>query len=171
MPVGSPGVVWFEPGERVLHFEYHKDPAKTADTRDERGWASVGDIGYLDEDGYLYLTDRRDFMIVSGGVNIYPQEAENVLVTHPKVMDAAVFGVPDEEMGERVHAVVQPVDMADAGLPLERELSSSAARTSRTTSVPQSIDFDPALPRQPTGKLYKRLLRDRYWGEKHSRIV
>ena len=98
-PVGEPGVVWFEPGARTLMFEYHKDPEKTARTRDERGWASVGDIGYVDEDGYLYLTDRRDFMIVSGGVNIYPQEAENVLITHPRVMDAAVFGIPDAEMG------------------------------------------------------------------------
>src|SRR5260370_4605581 len=121
-PTGEAGVVWFEPSERAMQFEYHKDPGKTAETRDERGWATVGDIGYLDDDGYLYLTDRRDFMIVSGGVNIYPQEAENLLITHPKVMDAAVFGVPDTEMGERVHAVVQPATMDAAGPDLEREL-------------------------------------------------
>jgi long-chain acyl-CoA synthetase len=170
-PVGVPGVVWFEPGPRTLHFEYHKDPAKTARTRDERGWASVGDIGYLDEDGYLYLTDRRDFMIVSGGVNIYPQEAENLLVTHPKVLDAAVFGIPDDEMGERVHAVVQPVDFDAAGPDLERELLGFCRENLAHYKCPQAIDFDPELPRQPTGKLYKRLLRDRYWGAKQSRIV
>jgi len=170
-PTGVPGVVWFEPGERTLGFEYHKDPEKTARTRDARGWASVGDIGYLDEDGYLYLTDRRDFMIVSGGVNIYPQEAENVLITHPRVMDAAVFGIPDPEMGERVHAVVQPLDMRDAGPDLERELVAFCRANLAHYKCPQAIDFDAELPRQPTGKLYKRLLRDRYWGAKSSRIV
>jgi acyl-CoA synthetase (AMP-forming)/AMP-acid ligase II len=170
-PVGVPGVVWFEPGKRTLHFEYHKDPEKTARTRDERGWASVGDVGYLDADGYLYLTDRRDFMIVSGGVNIYPQEAENLLVTHPKVLDAAVFGIPDDEMGERVHAVVQPVELADAGPDLERELVGFCRQHLAHYKCPLAIDFDAALPRQPTGKLYKRLLRDRYWGAKQSRIV
>ena len=170
-PVGEPGVVWFEPGARTLMFEYHKDPEKTARTRDGRGWASVGDIGYLDEAGYLYLTDRRDFMIVSGGVNIYPQEAENVLVTHPKVMDAAVFGIPDAEMGQRVHAVVQPLDMRDAGPDLERELVAFCRDSLAHYKCPQAIDFDAELPRQPTGKLYKRLLRDRYWGDQTSRIV
>ncbi|HEV2309747.1 MAG TPA: AMP-binding protein [Acidimicrobiia bacterium] len=170
-PLGEPGVVWFEPGARTLMFEYHKDPEKTARTRDARGWASVGDIGYLDEDGYLYLTDRRDFMIVSGGVNIYPQEAENVLVTHPRVMDAAVFGIPDAEMGQRVHAVVQPIDMGDAGPDLERELVAFCRDQLAHYKCPQAIDFDAELPRQPTGKLYKRLLRDRYWGDQTSRIV
>jgi acyl-CoA synthetase (AMP-forming)/AMP-acid ligase II len=170
-PVGEPGVVWFEPGSRTLMFEYHKDPGKTARTRDARGWASVGDIGYLDEDGYLYLTDRRDFMIVSGGVNIYPQEAENLLVTHPKVMDAAVFGIPDAEMGQRVHGVVQPVDMRDAGPDLERELVAFCRANLAHYKCPHAIDFDAELPRQPTGKLYKRLLRDRYWGDQTSRIV
>ena len=171
MPVGEPGVVWFEPGERAMDFEYHKDPAKTAGTRDEHGWSSVGDIGYLDADGYLYLTDRRDFMIVSGGVNIYPQEAENLLITHPKVMDAAVFGIPDAEMGERVHGVVQPLDMDDAGPELERELLGFCREHLAHYKCPKAVDFDPELPRQPTGKLYKRLLRDRYWGDKQSRIV
>ena len=171
LPVGEPGVVWFEPGERSMGFEYHKDAAKTASTRDEHGWSSVGDIGYLDADGYLYLTDRRDFMIVSGGVNIYPQESENLLITHPKVMDAAVFGIPDDEMGERVHGVVQPIDMADAGPDLERELLRFCREHLAHYKCPKAIDFDPELPRQPTGKLYNRLLRDRYWGDKQSRIV
>jgi long-chain acyl-CoA synthetase len=171
LPPGEPGVVWFEPGDRTLKFEYHKDPAKTASTRDGHGWASVGDIGYLDEDGYLYLTDRRDFMIVSGGVNIYPQEAENLLITHDKVMDAAVFGIPDPEMGERVHAVVEPIDMGGAGPDLERELIAFCRENLAHYKCPKSIDFDAALPRQPTGKLYKRLLRDRYWGDSTSRIV
>ncbi len=171
LPLGEPGVVWFEPGERTMDFEYHKDAEKTAGTRDEHGWASVGDIGYLDDEGYLYLTDRRDFMIVSGGVNIYPQEAENLLITHPRVMDAAVFGIPDAEMGQRVHAVAQPVDFADAGPELERELLAFCRDKLAHYKCPKAIDFDPELPRQPTGKLYKRLLRDRYWGDSQSRIV
>jgi len=171
LPVGESGVVWFAPSERSLSFEYHKDPAKTAQTRDERGWASVGDMGRVDEDGYLYLTDRRDFMIVSGGVNIYPQESENLLITHPKVLDAAVFGIPDPEMGERVHAVVQPVDMADAGPELEHELLTFCREHLAKYKCPKAVDFDAELPRQPTGKLYKRLLRDRYWGDQESRIV
>jgi long-chain acyl-CoA synthetase len=170
-PPGEPGVVYFEAGATSAEFEYHKDPGKTAATREEHGWASVGDMGYLDADGYLYLTDRRDFMIVSGGVNIYPQEAENLLVTHPKVMDAAVFGVPNEEMGEEVKAVVQPVDMADAGPELERELLAFCRDNLAHYKCPRSIDFEAELPRQPTGKLYKRLLRDRYWTGKQSRIV
>ena len=110
-------------GERALKFDYYKDPEKTKARRTTReGWSTVGDMGYVDDEGYLYLTDRRDFMIVSGGVNIYPQEAENLLITHPKVMDAAVFGVPNEEMGEEVKGVVQPIDLADAGPELEAEL-------------------------------------------------
>ncbi|GMU77374.1 MAG: acyl-CoA synthetase [Acidimicrobiia bacterium] len=171
VPTGETGVVWFEPGATTLRFEYYKDPEKTADAHDARGWNTVGDMGYVDEDGYLYLTDRRDFMIVSGGVNIYPQEAENLLVTHPKVMDAAVFGVPNEEMGEEVKAVVQPIDMADAGPELETELIAFCREHLAHYKCPVSIDFEAELPRQPTGKLYKRLLRDRYWGDRKSRIV
>jgi acyl-CoA synthetase (AMP-forming)/AMP-acid ligase II len=110
-------------------------------------------------------------MIVSGGVNIYPQEAENVLINHPKVFDVAVFGIPDTDMGEAVHAVVQPIDMADAGPDLERELMAYCREHLAHYKCPRSVDFDPELPRQPTGKLYKRLLRDRYWGNKTSRIV
>jgi acyl-CoA synthetase (AMP-forming)/AMP-acid ligase II len=110
-------------------------------------------------------------MIVSGGVNIYPQETENLLVTHTKVFDVAVFGIPDDEMGERVHAVVQPIDMNDAGPDLERELLAFCRDRLAAYKCPKRIDFDPDLPRQPTGKLYKRLIRDRYWGNKTSRIV
>ena len=118
-------------------FEYHKDEAKTKETFDAHGWASVGDMGYLDDDGYLYLTDRRTFMIVSGGVNIYPQEAENVLITHPKVFDVAVFGIPDPEMGEKVHAVVQPTVWDDAGPELERELLEHCRAQPRALQVPE----------------------------------
>ena len=171
LPVGQTGVVYFEAGPTAADFEYHKDPGKTAATREEHGWASVGDMGYLDDDGYLYLTDRRDFMIVSGGVNIYPQEAENLLVTHPKVYDVAVFGVPNEEMGEEVKAVVQPADMSTAGPELQRELLEFCRENLAHYKCPRTIDFEAELPRQPTGKLYKRLLRDRYWTGKESRIV
>jgi acyl-CoA synthetase (AMP-forming)/AMP-acid ligase II len=155
LPPGEVGTVFFErPGDRPgLQFEYHKDDTKTAEAH------------------YLFLTDRRTFMIVSGGVNIYPQEAENVLINHPKVLDVAVFGVPNEEMGEEVKAVVQPVDWNDAGPDLERELLAFCREHLAHYKCPRTVDFEEELPRQPTGKLYKRLLRDRYWGEKTSRIV
>jgi acyl-CoA synthetase (AMP-forming)/AMP-acid ligase II len=171
LPAGEIGTVYFEPTTDRPSFEYHKDDAKTRETFDERGWASVGDMGYLDEEGFLYLTDRRTFMIVSGGVNIYPQEAENVLITHPKVFDVAVFGIPDPDMGEKVHAVVQPTSWDDAGPQLEAELLEHCRTQLAHYKCPRAIDFDRELPRQPTGKLYKRLLRDRYWGNKTSRIV
>ena len=106
LPPGEIGTVWFSGG---YDFDYHNDPRKTAEAKDGRGYSTVGDVGYLDEEGYLYLTDRKAFMIISGGVNIYPQEAENVLINHPKVLDVGVIGVPDPEMGEAVKAVVQPV--------------------------------------------------------------
>jgi long-chain acyl-CoA synthetase len=168
---GEIGVVWFEPLAGRTGFEYHKDAEKTRDSMNERGWSTVGDMGYLDDEGYLYLTDRKTFMIVSGGVNIYPQEAENLLVDHPKVLDAAVFGVPNEEMGEEVKAVVQPVDWADVGPELERELLEYCRARLAHYKCPRTVDFERELPRQPTGKLYKRLLRDRYWGNHDSRIV
>ncbi|MBM3658218.1 MAG: AMP-binding protein [Actinobacteria bacterium] len=171
LPPGESGVVWFEGGERSMTFEYHKDPEKTKAAHSESGWTTVGDMGYLDDEGYLYLTDRRDFMIVSGGVNIYPQEAENLLITHPKVMDAAVFGVPNEEMGEEVKGVVQPIDWSTAGPELEAELVAFCRDNLAHYKCPVSIDFMEELPRQPTGKLYKRLIRDRYWGDRTSRIV
>ena len=119
LPPGQPGVVYFAGGRP---FEYHNDPGKTASIMNERGWRTLGDIGYLDADGYLYLTDRQAHMIISGGVNIYPQEAENVLAGHPAVADVAVIGVPDDEMGEAVKAVVQCADPGAAGPELAAEL-------------------------------------------------
>jgi acyl-CoA synthetase (AMP-forming)/AMP-acid ligase II len=171
LPPGEVGTVWFEPPPNRPGFEYHKDEAKTRDSFNDRGWATVGDMGYLDADGYLSLTDRRTFMVVSGGVNVYPQEAENVLIEHPRVYDVAVFGIPDAEMGERVHAVVQPVRFEDAGPDLERELLAYCRDHLAHYKCPKAIDFERELPREETGKLYKRLLRDRYWGGKQSRIV
>jgi fatty-acyl-CoA synthase len=135
----------------------------TGQATNDRVWATVGDVGYLDEDGYLYLTDRRTFMIISGGVNIYPQEAENILVTHPKVMDVAVIGVPNDDLGEEVKAIVQPVEWRDAGDELAEELLAYCRSRLAAYKCPRSIDFDPQLPRLDSGKLYKRLLRDRYW--------
>ena len=171
LPQGEAGVIWFEPTAASLTLEYYKDADKTESAHNREGWATVGDMGYVDEEGYLYLTDRRDFMIVSGGVNIYPQEAENLLITHPKVLDVAVFGVPNAEMGEEVKGVVQPVDMADAGPALEEELLEFCRTNLAHYKCPKTIDFDADLPRQPTGKLYKRLLRDRYWTGRETRIV
>ena len=172
LPPNEIGVVWFEPLAGRGGFEYHKDQEKTRDSFNDRGWSTVGDMGYLDADGYLYLTDRKTFMIVSGGVNIYPQEAENLLVDHEKVFDVAVFGVPNDEMGEEVKAVVQPVDWDATGPELERELLEYCRAHLAHYKCPRSIDFEPELPRQETGKLYKRLLRDRYWSEHGaSRIV
>jgi acyl-CoA synthetase (AMP-forming)/AMP-acid ligase II len=168
---GEVGTVWFEAPANRPGFEYHKDEQKTRDSFNQRGWSTVGDMGYLDDDGYLFLTDRRTFMIVSGGVNIYPQEAENVLINHPKVYDVAVFGIPDVEMGERVHGVVQPVSWSEQGPELERELLAYVQSQLAHYKCPKAIDFDRELPREQTGKLYKRLLRDRYWGNKTSRIV
>ncbi|HEY3832493.1 MAG TPA: AMP-binding protein [Acidimicrobiia bacterium] len=171
LPSGEVGTVWFEPASSRPAFAYHKDDAKTAEAINAKGWSTVGDMGYLDEEGYLYLTDRRTFMIVSGGVNIYPQEAENLLVTHPRVFDAAVFGIPDPDMGERVHAVVQPITWDEAGPELAAELMAFCRANLAHYKCPKAFDFDPELPRQATGKLYKRLIRDRYWGKSNSRIV
>jgi long-chain acyl-CoA synthetase len=166
---GTPGTVWFR---GATSFEYFKDPTKTAESRTPDGSAStVGDVGYLDSEGYLYLTDRKTHMIISGGVNIYPQETENLLITHPKVMDAAVIGVPDDDLGEAVKAVVQPAPGVDAGQPLEGELIAFCRQHLAHFKCPRTVDFVAELPRLPTGKLYKRLLRDRYWSEHATRIV
>jgi long-chain acyl-CoA synthetase len=168
-PTGTAGTVWFG---GATNFEYFNDPAKTAETRNAAGDASsVGDVGYLDEEGWLYLTDRKTYMIISGGVNIYPQETENLLITHPKVMDAAVIGVPDEDLGEVVKAVVQPVPGVEPTVDLERELIAFCRENLAHFKCPRSIDFEDELPRLPTGKLYKRLLRDRYWADRTTRIV
>jgi acyl-CoA synthetase (AMP-forming)/AMP-acid ligase II len=153
------GTVYFEGGPA---FEYHNDPAKTASAANVRGWTTLGDVGWLDEQGFLYLTDRKSFMIISGGVNIYPQEIENLLVTHPRVLDAAVIGAPDLEMGERVVAVIQPIDWADAHQRFAEELSAWLRPQLSGIKMPRRIDFVRELPRHPTGKLYKRLLKDAY---------
>ena len=167
-PPGEIGTIYFSDGPA---FEYFNDPERTAEAYDDRGRSTLGDIGYLDDDGYLYLTDRQSFMIVSGGVNVYPQEIENLLITHPKVADVAVIGVPSAEFGEEVKAVVQPLAMSDAGEALADDLAAFARRHLSAIKTPRSIDFIEALPRHPTGKLYKRLLKDRYWGNRDSRIV
>lgn len=167
LATGEDGTVYFADSAR---FEYHGDPEKTRSVQDPqgRGWTTLGDIGHLDADGFLYLTDRRSYMIISGGVNIYPQEAENLLALHPKVADVAVFGVPDEEMGEQVKAVVQPADPQEAGPALEAELIAHCRAHLAHYKCPKSVDFREELPRHPTGKLYKRLLRDEYWPARTS---
>jgi long-chain acyl-CoA synthetase len=166
---GGEGTVWFK-GD--ANFEYFNDPTKTAESRDRtRGLSTVGDVGRVDADGYLYLTDRKTHMIISGGVNIYPQETENLLATHPKVLDAAVIGVPNEDLGEEVKAVVQAAPGVAPGPELERELTAFCREHLAHFKCPRSVDFVGELPRLPTGKLYKRLLRDRYWGDHTSRIV
>ncbi|MFN4113244.1 MAG: acyl-CoA synthetase [Sphingomonadaceae bacterium] len=159
VPVGTDGLIYFE--NDILP-TYHNDPDKTADAMHPKGWMTLGDIGHMDEDGFLYLTDRKSHMIISGGVNIYPQEIENLLVTHPKVMDAAVIGAPEPDLGEQVVAVVQPVDMALAGPELEQELRDFLAPSLSRIKMPRLFDFRPELPREANGKLYKRELRDEY---------
>ena len=156
---GQDGLIYFE--NEVLP-AYHNDPQKTADAMHPRGWMTLGDIGRLDADGYLTLTDRKSHMIISGGVNIYPQEIENLLVTHPKVMDAAVIGAPDPDMGEQVVAVIQPGDMADAGPALEAELRDYLAGQLAKIKLPRLFEFRDQLPREANGKLYKRELRDEF---------
>jgi long-chain acyl-CoA synthetase len=167
-PPGVAGGIYFADGPK---FEYHNDTAKTAGAYSAEGWSTLGDVGYVDDAGWLYLTDRKAYMIISGGVNIYPQEAENVLAGHPQVLDVAVFGVPNAEFGEEVKAVVQPVDMALAGPALVDELVAYCRARLADVKCPRSIDFDPELPRHPNGKLYKRILRDRYWQGRASKII
>jgi acyl-CoA synthetase (AMP-forming)/AMP-acid ligase II len=167
LPPRAEGLVFFE-AER--QFEYHNDPEKTADSRNRHGWSTLGDVGWVDEDGFLFLTDRKSFMIISGGVNIYPQEIENIIVTHPSVADVAVVSAPHEEMGEQVVAVVQPMAGVEAGPALAEELTAFCRQSLSGVKTPRRIDFVEELPRHATGKLYKRLIRDRYWG-KESRIV
>jgi acyl-CoA synthetase (AMP-forming)/AMP-acid ligase II len=163
VPIGEIGMVYFADGPQ---FSYHNDPEKTKSARNSKGWSTLGDVGYLDADGFLYLTDRKSYMIISGGVNIYPQETEDVLITHPDVADVAVFGVPNEAMGEEVKAVVQPHDMARAGRALEEQLILFCRQRLSPIKCPRSIDFEAELPRTPTGKLVKRHLRERYWPKK-----
>jgi long-chain acyl-CoA synthetase len=168
-PKETPGTLWFK---TATPFEYFNDPAKTKEARSQDGsMSTVGDVGYVDDDGFLYLTDRATFMIICGGVNIYPQECENLLITHPKVADAAVFGVPNEDLGEEVKAVVQVAPGVEANSDLVNELINFCRAYLSHQKCPRSIDFEAELPRLPTGKLYKGVLRDRYWGDRKTRIV
>jgi len=161
LPAHEPGTIYFAEGRR---FEYHNDPVRTAQSRhpEHEEWTTLGDIGYVNDEGYLYLTDRRANVINSGGVHIYPQAAENLLIAHPHVLDAAVIGVPNEDFGEEVKAVVQPLRMEEAGPALADELIAYCRANLAHIQCPRSIDFVETLPRMPTGKLLKRLLRERY---------
>jgi acyl-CoA synthetase (AMP-forming)/AMP-acid ligase II len=165
---GDVGVVYFAGGRR---FEYHNDPDKTATVANDKGWRTLGDMGFLDEDGYLYLTDRQAHMIISGGVNIYPQEAENVLAGHPAVTDVAVIGVPDDEMGEAVKAIVQLADSVVPDADLKFDLIAYCRSQLATFKCPRTVEFVDELPRDPNGKLYKRLLRERYWVGHETRVI
>ena len=168
---GEAGLVYFE--QEVVPFHYHKDEVQTKSSRHPRHptWTALGDVGYVDEDGYLFLTDRATFMIISGGVNIYPREIEDVLVMHPRVDDVAVIGVPNADMGEEVKAIVQLVAGTEGSPELAAELLKFCREGLTHYKCPRSVDFDAALPRLPTGKLYKRILRDRYWGDRTSRLT
>jgi long-chain acyl-CoA synthetase len=171
VPDGTPGLVYFELDQPL--FEYHNDPEKTAASRHPRRpeWATIGDMGYVDGEGYLYLTDRRAFVINSGGVNIYPQEIENVLIGHPDLEDVAVFGVPNAEMGEEVKAAVQLRPGVSASDDLAEQIIAWCRDRIAHYKAPRSIDFEVELPRTESGKLYKRLLRDRYWGDPVRKIA
>lgn len=171
VPTGEVGTVYFA-NDRTP-FEYHNDSDRTRDALNplESNWSTLGDVGYVDAEGYLFLVDRRSFMIVSGGVNIYPQEIEELLLGHDKVTDAAVFGVPNDDFGEEVKAVVQPLSMQLAGPELADELIEFCRARLSHVKCPRTVDFVEELPRHPTGKLYKRLLRDPYWAGHETRIV
>jgi acyl-CoA synthetase (AMP-forming)/AMP-acid ligase II len=164
-PTGTDGTIWFS---GAIAFEYFDDLAKTTEGRSADGAAStVGDIGHVDDDGYLYLTDRKSYMIISGGVNIYPQETENLLAAHPAVLDVAVIGVPNDDMGEEVQAI----DGILTGPELAAELVAYCRSNLAHFKCPRTIEFVDQLPRLPTGKLYKRLLRDKYWAGHNKSIV
>jgi fatty-acyl-CoA synthase len=167
LPSGVPGVVWFGGGNR---FEYHNDPDKTAAAYDGAGRSTLGDIGYVDDDGYLFLTDRAQDLIISGGVNIYPREAEDVLIGHQAVADVAVLGVPHADWGEEVKAVVEPVTGTAPTPELAAELLALCQSRLAAYKCPRSVDFVDALPRLPNGKLLKRRLRDTYWAGRSRRI-
>ena len=166
LPVGETGTVYF--ANDTATFEYHNEPGKTSEAYNDRGWATTGDVGYLDEDKFLYLTDRKNFMIISGGVNIYPQEIENLLITHHKVADVAVFGIPNEEFGEEVKAVVQPMNWGDASEEVAIELLEWLRERLSNIKIPKSVDFKEKLPRMDNGKMSKRHLADDYKGASRS---
>jgi fatty-acyl-CoA synthase len=163
LPAGEVGTIYFERDQ--LPFRYHNDPAKTraAQHPEHPTWTAVGDLGYVDEDGYLFLTDRKAFMIISGGVNIYPQEIEDVLILHDAVDDVAVIGVPDPEMGEQVKAVVKLAAGVEGTPELEQDLIDHVKARIARFKAPRSVDFVDELPRTPIGKLVKGELRKRYW--------
>jgi long-chain acyl-CoA synthetase len=163
LPTGDDGVVYFGSRSGAATFEYNHDPEKTRQTFNDKGWSTLWDVGHVDDDGYLYLTDRKLFMIVSGGVNIYPQEIEDLLVLHPAVADVAVFGVPDPEMGEEVKAVVQPAPGMVPGPDLEQEIIAFCRANLSHYKCPRTVDFTDLLPRGENGKLYKKALRETYW--------
>ena len=169
LPNGQIGTVWMKMGDRT--FEYHGDPEKTKKSWNDQGFFTVGDAGELDDDGFLFLRDRKVDMIISGGVNIYPAETESVLLQHPKVGDAAVFGVPNDDLGEEIKAAVQVAEGVDAGPELAQELIAYCADNLAKYKVPRSIDFVDDFPRTPTGKLIKRQLRDPYWAGRESQLV
>jgi long-chain acyl-CoA synthetase len=169
VPTGETGKLWFK---TASPFEYFDDPVKTAEANSpDRTMSTVGDVGHVDEEGFIYLTDRAAFMIISGGVNIYPQECENLLITHPKVADAAVFGAPNEDLGEEVKAVVQLMPQFGPCTDIADELMAFCRESLAHHKCPRSIDFEAELPRLPTGKLYKGPLRERYWKGRESRIL
>ncbi|HWH28139.1 MAG TPA: acyl-CoA synthetase [Mycobacteriales bacterium] len=169
LPPGQVGTVWMKMGDRT--FEYHKDPDKTKKSWNEQGFFTVGDAGELDEDGFLFLRDRKIDLIIAGGVNIYPAEIEAVLLQHPKVNDAAVFGVPDDDAGEQIKAAVQPAEGVEVGPELERELLAHCQENLARYKTPRSVDFVQDFPRTATGKLVKRVLRDPYWAGRTSQLV
>jgi long-chain acyl-CoA synthetase len=160
VPQGQPGTVYMRMG--TGGFEYFKDEEKTRKARIE-DYFTVGDIGYLDEDGWLFLMDRKADMIISGGVNIYPAEIENEFLSHPKVGDVAVFGIPHEDWGEEIKAVIEPAAGVEPSDALTEELLGFARERLAKFKIPRSIDYIDEMPRDPNGKLYKRKLRDPYW--------
>ena len=162
LPSHENGIIYFSGGQS---FMYHNDPSKTESSRNpiHPEWSTLGDVGRIDEDGYLFLSDRKDFMIISGGVNIYPQDIENLLIMHPDVADVAVFGVPNPDLGEEVKAVVQPRDWSRASPGLASELIDWCRNKIADVKCPRSIEFEQALPRTETGKLFKKDLKARYW--------
>jgi acyl-CoA synthetase (AMP-forming)/AMP-acid ligase II len=162
------GRIFFESDRQ---FEYFHDAEKTASVTDAHGWRTLGDVGHVDGEGYVYLTGRATFMIVSGGVNIYPQEIEDVLIVHPAVDDAAVFGVPNDEFGEEVKAIVQPASNVEADDDLAAELIEYCRDNLAHFKAPRSIEFADKLPRDPNGKLYKGELRERYWTGRSTEIM
>lgn len=167
LPPGQVGTVYMQMAGST--FAYHNDEKKTAENR-SGDLFTVGDVGYFDEDGYLYLQDRKSNMIISGGVNIYPAEIENELIMHPKVVDIAVFGVPDDDWGEQIKAVVQPADGVPGDDALTAELMDYASKRLAKFKLPKTIDYIDEMPRDPNGKLYKRKLRDPYWAGREAKI-